>query len=134
MTAGTEADRARAVVTSFYDGGAAGQITRFEDSLAGDFELFVPGHLPWGGHFDKREFVALLPKVAEILDFTRLDYESLIAEGNHVVALISIGVRGTDGSIMISEHWDIADGKALRLRVAYFDPKVLLDRLQIAAE
>lgn len=124
-----ETERAREVVRSFYDGGARGDITSFKDRLAKDFELFVPEYLPWGGHFGKQAYVDLLPRVAAVLDFTRLTYESLTAEGNHVVAFINIGVQGTDRSIMISEHWDIVDDKAVRLRVAYFDPKPLLDQL-----
>jgi ketosteroid isomerase-like protein len=124
-----ETERNRAIVRSFYDGGARGEITSFEDSLAEDFELFVPAYLPWGGCFNKRQYVELLPKVAATLDFTRLRYESLTAEGGHVVALIDIGVQGTDKSIVISEHWDIAGGKAVRLRVAYYDPKALLEHL-----
>ena len=46
----------------------------------------------------------------------------------HVVALIAIGVQGTDETTIISEHWDIANNKAVRLRVAYFDPKALLEQ------
>jgi hypothetical protein len=57
-------------------------------------------------------------------------YVSLTAEGGHVVALIDIGVQGTDRSIMISEHWDIRQDKAIRLLVAYFDPQMLLDQLK----
>ena len=125
----SETERARKIVVSFYDGGARGDITSFKDQLAEDFELFVPDYLPWGGHFGKQEYVALLPRVAAVLDFTRLTYESLTAEGQHVVALINIGVQGSDQSIIISEHWDIAEGKAIKLRVAYFDPKVLLDQM-----
>ncbi len=124
-----EAERAREVVKAFYEGGARGEITSFEDRLAEDFELFVPTYLPWGGHFDKPQYIELLPRVASVLDFTRLRFDSLTAEGGHVVALIDIGVQGTDQSIMISEHWDILQGKATKLRVAYFDPKVLLDKL-----
>ena len=125
----SDTERAREIVVSFYDGGARGDITSFKDRLADDFELFVPDYLPWGGHFGKQEYVALLPRVAAVLDFTRLTYESLTAEGQHVVALINIGVQGTNKSIIISEHWDIAEGKAVKLRVAYFDPKVLLDQM-----
>ena len=129
----SETERARAIVRSFYDGGARGDITSFKDRLAEDFELFVPEYLPWGGHFGKQAYVDLLPRVAAVLDFTRLTYESLTAEGNHVVAFINIGVQGTDGSIMISEHWDIVGEKAIRLRVAYFDPKLLLDQIAAGA-
>jgi hypothetical protein len=38
-------------------------------------------------------------------------------------------LQGTDKSVIISEHWDIEDGKAIRLLVAYFDPKILLDQV-----
>jgi hypothetical protein len=62
-----------------------------------------------------------------------MTYMSLTAEGTHVVALIKIGVQGTDGSIIISEHWDIRDGKAIRLLVAYFDPTLLLTQIHAAA-
>jgi ketosteroid isomerase-like protein len=122
-------EQAKAIVRSFYDGGARGRITDFVSQLADNFELFVPDYLPWGGHFDKAGYVALLPGVARALDFTKLDYLSFVGEGGHVVALIEIGVQGTDSTTIISEHWDIADEKAVRLRVAYFDPKVLLDQL-----
>ena len=121
--------RARALVKSFYDGGARGEITSFRDSLAESFELFVPAYLPWGGAFGKQAYVDLLPQVASVLDFTRLSYLSLTAEGQHVVALIEIGVQGSEKSIIISEHWDVEHDKATRLLVAYFDPKALLDQL-----
>ena len=122
------AEQAKAIVRSFYEGGARGRIADFVPQLSETFELFVPGYLPWGGHFDKAGYVALLPDVARALDFTRLSYLSLVAEGGHVVTLIEICVQGTDQTIVISEHWDIANGKAERLRVAYFDPKVLLNQ------
>ena len=123
----------REIVKRFYDGGARGEITSFKDCLADDFELFVPPQLPWGGTFDKDQYVALLPRVAAVLDFARLTYMSLTAEGAHVVALIKIGVQGTDGSIIISEHWDIQHDKAVRLLVAYFDPTLLLNQINAAA-
>jgi ketosteroid isomerase-like protein len=126
-------EQARDIVKRFYSGGARGEITSFRDSLAEDFELFVPPQLPWGGTFNKDQYVALLPRVAAVLDFARLTYLSLTAEETHVVALIKIGVQGTDGSIIISEHWDIRDGKAIRLLVAYFDPTPLLNQTLAAA-
>ena len=126
-------EHAREIVRRFYDGGARGEITSFRDYLAEDFELFVPPQLPWGGTFDKEQYVALLPQVAAVLDFSRLTYMSLTAEGTHVVALIKIGVKGTDGSIIISEHWDVRDGKAIRLLVAYFDPTPLLNQINVSA-
>jgi hypothetical protein len=46
------ADDAKAIVKSFYEGGARGEITSFADRLAENFELFVPPWLPWGGEFN----------------------------------------------------------------------------------
>jgi ketosteroid isomerase-like protein len=133
MNNGSQNNQAREIVKRFYDGGARREITSFRDSLAEDFELFVPPQLPWGGTFNKDQYVALLPRVADVLDFARMTYLSLTAEGSHVVALIKIGVHGTDGSIVISEHWDIRDDKAIRLLVAYFDPTLLLNQINAAA-
>ena len=133
MSTLSAAEQAREIVKRFYDGGARGEITSFRDNLSEDFELFVPPQLPWGGTFNKDQYVALLPQVAAVLDFSRLTYMSLTAEGTHVVALIKIGVKGTDGSIIISEHWDVRDGKAIRLLVAYFDPTLLLKQFDVTA-
>ena len=128
MTDPQATERARALVKTFYDGGARGEITSFAGSLSEDFELFVPPQLPWGGTFNRQQYIDLLPQVADALDFANMTYLSLTAEGNHVVALIEIGVSGTDNAIIISEHWDVRDDKAVRLRVAYFDPTPLLHR------
>jgi ketosteroid isomerase-like protein len=133
MNIDPQTEQARAIVKRFYDGGARGEITSFRDSLAEDFELYVPPQLPWGGTFDKKQYVELLPRVASVLDFARMTYLSLTAESTHVVALIKIGVQKTDRSIVISEHWDIREGKAIRLLVAYFDPTPLLDQIHAAA-
>lgn len=129
MTDSTNTEHARALVKSFYDGGARGEITSFADKLSETFELFVPPQLPWGGTFNKQQYVNLLPRVASALDFAKMKYLSLTAEGQHVVALIEIGVQGTNTSIIISEHWDVRDEKAVRLRVAYFDPTPLLSQV-----
>ena len=132
MTDAAPADDPKAIVKSFYAGGARGEITTFADRLAENFELFVPPQLPWGGEFDKAQYLAILPQVASTLDFARMRYVSLTAEGQHVVALIDIAVQGTDKSVIISEHWDIEDGKAIRLLVAYYDPTALLDQFNAA--
>jgi hypothetical protein len=132
MTSGIE--RNRAVVRTFYEGGTRDGMGSFKERLADGFQVFVPRYLPWGGRSDKRRYIDwVIPQVVAILDFDRLSYESLTAEDDHVVAFIDIGVRGTDQSILISEHWDLDDGKATKLRVAYFEPKILLERLGLPA-
>ncbi len=67
-----------------------------------------------------------------MLDFRRFSYEAFIAEGEHVVALINIGVTDTDAIIKISEHWTVRSGKATSIWVAYFEPQALLDKLGLS--
>jgi ketosteroid isomerase-like protein len=42
----SNAEKNKAIVKSFYEGGARGDITSFAPQLADDFELFVPPYLP----------------------------------------------------------------------------------------
>ena len=42
---------------------------------------------------------------------------------------INIGIKGSDATIKISEHWAVRDGKAASIWVAYFEPQALLDKL-----
>ena len=132
MTAANDAtEKNRTIVRLFYDGGARNELASF---LAEDFHVFVPDYLPWGGRSDKQRYIGwVIPQVVGVLDFSRLTYDSLTAECTHVAAFINIGVRGTDQSIMISEHWEIVDGEAIKLRVAYYEPRILLERLGLPA-
>jgi ketosteroid isomerase-like protein len=124
--------RNKKIVDAFYQGGVRGDITAFEDKLAGSFVCSAPNYLPWGGDSDAHSYINdVLPQVAVVLDFGRFSYASFTAEGDHVVALINVGVRGTPHIVKISEHWDMAeDGKALALWVAYFEPAELLDLIE----
>jgi hypothetical protein len=48
------------------------------------------------------------------------------------VALVNFGITGSDPIIKISEHWTVKNGKTSSIRVAYFEPQALLDKLGIA--
>jgi hypothetical protein len=61
---GIPSEQARAIVKQFYEGAARADITSFSDSLAEDFELFVPPQLPWGGTFDKKQLLHQIHAIA----------------------------------------------------------------------
>lgn len=121
----------RSVVKSFYDGGVRGDIAAIASNLHDDFVCSAPNYLPWGGDTRSADgyINVVLPQVAKVLDFSRFSYESLTAEGDHVVALINVGVTGTESMIKISEHWSLDQGKARSIWVAYYEPAALLDRI-----
>ncbi len=48
------------------------------------------------------------------------------------MAVINMGVTGTDAIIKIADHWTVRDGKVASIWVAYFEPQALLEKLGIA--
>lgn len=83
-------------------------------------------------HIGKAFFDDVLHHLPETLDFGRFRYDSFTAEGNHAVALITIGVADTPYTVQISEHWNVENGAAQSIWVAYFQPQALLNKLGIA--
>jgi ketosteroid isomerase-like protein len=124
----------KSVVDAYYQAGVRGELPAFAPYLASDFSVTAPNYLPWGGNhvgaawFDEN----VLHHLPETLDFSRFRYDSVIAEGSHAVALITIGVTGTPDTVKISEHWEVNDGLAQSIWVAYFEPQPLLAKLLIS--
>ena len=131
MTAATDLTaRNKLVVGAFYEGGARGDLAVFGARLHPEFVVEVPDYLPWGGaHGPEAYLRTVLPQVGAALDFTRFRYVSVTAEDDRVVALIQVGVAGSDAMIKISEHWAINGEKAVSLWVAYYDPGALLEQI-----
>jgi ketosteroid isomerase-like protein len=132
MSTGEEAlKRDKAVVDAYYQAAVQGNLPSFGEYLHPDFVTTAPNYLPWGGQHDGAAFFRdeVLPNLPDILDFSRFAYESFTGEDGHVVALIRVGVTGTDSIIKISERWEVKDGMALSIWVAYFEPKALMNKL-----
>jgi ketosteroid isomerase-like protein len=122
----------KSVVDAYYQAGARGELPAFSPSVAENFSVTAPDYLPWGGtHRGKAFFDDVLHHLPETLDFGRFRYDSFTAEGTHAVALITIGVADTERTVQISEHWEVTDGVAQSIWVAYFQPQALLDKLGI---
>jgi ketosteroid isomerase-like protein len=126
-------DGTKAVVDAYYQAGVRGELPSFAPYLAADFSVTAPNYLPWGGtHVGAAYYdTNVLHHLPETLDFGRFSYDSFISEGNHAVALITIGVTSTTDTVQISEHWKVNDGLAQSVWVAYFEPQAVLAQLQI---
>ena len=122
--------QSKAIVEAYHQAGVSGDLPSFGAFLHPEFKWTAPNYLPWGGpHKGASSFRNVLVHLPETLDFSRFSYDSLTADGTHVVALINIGVVGSDATIKISEHWEVVDGKAVSIWVAYFEPQALLKKL-----
>jgi hypothetical protein len=112
----------KSIVRSFYEGGTNRNKKEYGTIFHPDFTVTAPRYLPWGGTSNLADYLKLiLPQVTAVLDFNRCEIISLIGENNSVVIVIEIGLMGLPDLIKISEHWEIEDGKAFSLWVAYFE-------------
>jgi ketosteroid isomerase-like protein len=93
----------KAVADSYYQAGVRGDLPAFGDFLDENFTVTAPNYVPWGGtHHGAAFFRNALRDIGDIFDFSRFGYEELIAEGDHVVALLRVGVSGTDATVTIT--------------------------------
>jgi|SRR5450432_1976964 hypothetical protein len=121
----------KALVRSFYEGGTNSTSKTYGEIFHSSFTVTVPRYLPWGGTSNLDKYLAqVLPQVTAVLDFSRCKIISLVAENNSVVIVVELGLKGTDGNVVISEHWEIKEGKAISLWVAYFEALQLLGLLK----
>jgi ketosteroid isomerase-like protein len=133
MAVHSENERNKAVVDEFYKAGIQGHLTSFAQYLHPDFTVTAPNYLPWGGRHAGAAFFRdqVLPSVTDVFDFARFSYDNVVTEDGRVVAVINMGVTGTDAIIKIADHWTVRDGKATSIWVAYFEPQALLEKLGI---
>ncbi len=133
-SANADLEANKAVVRAYYSASQAGDRSRFVPYLHPDFFAIAPSYVPLGGRRHTAESFReeVMPHLARMLDFAHVKYESLVAEGDQVVALVSIGIADTDDSVLISEHWTVRDGKARSLLVLFFEPQKLLDSIHLA--
>jgi ketosteroid isomerase-like protein len=116
MTSQSEIERDKAVVDAFYQAGIEGHLTSFARYLDPDFKVTAPNYLPWGGTHSGAAFFRdeILPNLPDVFDFARFSYDSVIAEGGRVSAVINMGVAGTDAIIKIVDVWTVRDGRSRR--------------------
>jgi ketosteroid isomerase-like protein len=109
MAVQSENERNKAVVDEYYKAGIQGHLTSFAQYLDPDFIVTAPNYLPWGGRHVGAAFFRdhVLPSLPNVFDFARFSYDNVVAEDSRVVAVINMGVTGTDAIIKIVDHWTV---------------------------
>lgn len=110
------------IVRSAYEEMAGGNPGPFLGALHPEIELHEPDPLPYGGTYrGQEEIITFMKKAAEVMEPGKLEIDELVAEGDRVVSLIRLGLKSGD-EVLLTEHWLFRDGKAVELRVFWFDP------------
>jgi hypothetical protein len=119
------------LVRSFYEGGTDNEAKAYGEIFDPGFHVSAPDYLPWGGKSNLKAYLDdVLPQVTKVLDFKRCRIISLVGENEQIVIAIDIGLKGTEHSVIISEHWEIRYGKAHSLWVAYYEPQQLMELIK----
>jgi len=118
-----DAEANKQIVRSAYEGMASGDAKAFLGALDPEVEIHEPPFLPYGGtHRGQGEVIAFLKQAAGLAAPGKLVVHDLVADGDTVVALLTLGLRnGADAQV--SETWRMRDGRAVELRVFWFDPE-----------
>jgi ketosteroid isomerase-like protein len=112
---GTNANKM--IVADAYAALRDGDAKGFLGVLHPDIVVQEPEFLPYGGVCNGlEEFMEKLPVARTVVDSSRLEILALTAEDDRVAALLRVGVRDSEATVDMSEHWRLVDGKAVELR------------------
>ena len=121
-------ERNRAVAKALYENLKAGNLAAVLASFDEDIEIHEPDCLPYGGVYRGIDGVKkLFAQAAQHLDSRVFDVQSILSEGDRVVAIIQTVTRGARTPVLLAEESILRDGKLWRVRVYLFDPTVVIN-------
>jgi ketosteroid isomerase-like protein len=117
----------RALMQRLYDAAVAGEYDTVLACLHPDLVVHEPHFLPYGGTYRGIDaFAAMIPKVVELMDLTRMRVERYIAEHDRVIGIIRMPDRSTGDDVLLAEESVIRDGKVIEINVYYNNAQTLV--------
>jgi ketosteroid isomerase-like protein len=114
------------IIHDAYEAMKRGDIKGFIGVLDPEIEVREPDALPYGGTYKGIDaLMGMFAKAGPLLDSSQLIVDELTGDGDKVVAVLRIPLRGGAGEALISEHWTLHEGKATRLQVFWFDTSIV---------
>lgn len=125
----TDAERNRELVEGFYrndgSGGMAGLLSRLADDVA----IVEPPFLPFGRTFRGRDgFREVFREVGRYLDLADVRLEYTVADGDRVIACLSIPDRATGRPVCLLEQSTVRDGAIAEIKLFYHDVGTMIDK------
>ncbi|MFD6063245.1 nuclear transport factor 2 family protein [Rhodococcus wratislaviensis] len=118
----------RRIVTEMYEAGQRGELETFFGHVADDVVLTEPAYLPYGGTYRGAEAVReVFGVIAGYLDMNSLTIDRLVADEDHVFAILSSNQIATGERIMLTELSILREGKVAEFRVFFHEAGSLLE-------
>lgn len=115
-------DASRKTVENMYARALAGDNAGFFGSLADDLVVLEPSFLPYGGkHHGVAGFQALFGEIAQYLDLTSIKLDSIVADGEVVVAFLRAKNVKDGSEVQIAERSVVRNGKIAEMKIYFHE-------------
>lgn len=122
-------DASRALVKGMYGSALAGDYSGFLGVLDEKLIVHEPSFLPYGGVTHGRDgFTKLFETVCRYLEISTLRLDSIVADGNVVVAFLSAKTIADGSEVSIAERSVVRDGFVVEMRIFYHEGGSLFPR------
>ena len=111
-----------------YRAAGEGNIEKFLSYVSPDIIAVEPGFLFYGGTYRGIDgLISLFGKLTEKFVLESLNIDRILADGDLIVALCTISLRGTGETVVFAERALFENGKAVSLHIYMHDTASLLE-------
>lgn len=122
-------EESRRVVKRMYETALSGDFAGFMALLDEKIVVYEPSFLPYGGVSHGRDgFQKLFATIATYLQIPSIRVESLVADGDVVVAFLKGRTVDTGEEVEIGERSVVRDGRVAEMRIYYHEGQTLFPR------
>jgi ketosteroid isomerase-like protein len=122
-------DESRALVRRMYETALSGDFPGFLAMLDEDITVHEPSYLPYGGVTRGREaFTQLFATISTYLDVPSIRVESVVADGDVVVAFLKAKTVASGQEVDIAERSVVKNGRVAEMRIYYHEGQTLFPR------
>ena len=119
----------RQLVQGMYEAALAGNYEGFLSVMDEKLVVYEPSFLPYGGVTHGRDgFMQLFAVVGQYISLADLKLESVVADGQVVVAFLSAKTVADGSDISIAERSLVRDGRIVEMRIFYHEGGSLFPR------
>ena len=117
-----QTEASRMLVKTMYESSLSGNTQVFLNCLDENLVVLEPSFLPYGGRYaGLAGFRALFGEVAKYLDLASVKLLSLVADGDVVVAFLSVKTVKDGSELQLAERSLIRNGKVVEMKVMCHD-------------